>query len=195
MRIFLTGPRGVGKSTLSLEMLNILNFRNRDIYKYFSIDEYRIKYSDGSLEGEKLAYMRFIGDCGIHDEQNCIIECTGRSIYFPELMQQIDLSLSFFLFCDFEERQKRIQERSKAPVPFPYIFNDKKDSPEFDTFRTNIQINTNIPVEDNISYMMGMIKVCEEDFFKKRMYLNMCKFYSRKSELSIDFLTQQKIYK
>lgn len=69
MRIFILGNINSGKSYRVNQLSKIYN---KNIYQ---IDEYRKKYSDGTIESEELCKKKFVDDV-IRDE-NCIVEFSG----------------------------------------------------------------------------------------------------------------------
>jgi adenylate kinase family enzyme len=118
-KIFLIGGVCSGKTTIC----NIL--KNSFGFKYLAIDEYRQKFSDGSLEGEKLAYQNFIKDVNsIESENAVVVECSGLSQYFEELETK-----HCFIFHlevgEMEAKNRQVQRELSGykKVPFPYIFN------------------------------------------------------------------------
>ena len=83
-----------------------------------SIDEYRIKYGDGSKLGEINAWQVLIDDIEIYLTENktVIFESSGtawRTKYFP-------LGLAIYINTPLQECRNRIEKRGKTNVPWPY---------------------------------------------------------------------------
>ena len=118
-KIFLIGGVCSGKTTIC----NIL--KNSFGFKYLAIDNYRQKFGDGSLEGEKLAYQKFIQDVNsIESESPIVVECSGLSQYFEELETK-----NCFIFhlevSEMEAKYRQVQRGLSGYLapPFPYHFN------------------------------------------------------------------------
>jgi len=71
MKIFLFGNVGSGKSTIAHEIV-----AQHPEIEYLAIDEYRKRFSDGSMEAEKATQQRFVGDVTL-DAKIQLIECSG----------------------------------------------------------------------------------------------------------------------
>ncbi len=114
MRIIVTGNINAGKTYVTQKLNKIL----KD-YKSIRIDDYRIKYSDGSFESDKKTLEIFSIDCA--KEENAIIEMSGvgKSAYALKeklnnskyILVQIDTSLDTCL--------SRIESKDFNVVPYP----------------------------------------------------------------------------
>jgi adenylate kinase family enzyme len=119
-KIFIIGGVCSGKTTIC----NIL--KNSFGFKYLAIDEYRQKFGDGSLEGEKLAYQKFIQDVNsIESESPIVVECSGLSQYFDEL-ETVRRFIFHLEVSEIESKFRQVQRELNGykKVPFPYLFNE-----------------------------------------------------------------------
>ena len=143
-KIFLIGGVCSGKTTIC----NIL--KNSFGFEYLAIDNYRMKFSDGSLEGEKLAYQKFIQDVNSIESENAIVvECSGLSQYFEEL----ETRNCFIFHLEVSEMESKFRqvERNKngyLSPPFPYVFNKVST---FDDYSTRFP-NTEFTYIESESY-------------------------------------------
>jgi hypothetical protein len=177
---------GVGKSTLASSLLTSLN-RDQDTYKYLSIDNYRLLYSDGSLVGEQKAYDIFLNDCQMYTHS--VIECTGLSVHFNTLLAQatwrskkysktdpVEMAstilhanpyeasnlknLVFYCFCNDIERRDRVRSRDKQSIPFPkeYTNIEEYSSSKF-VPSVNVELDMEESVKENVLWINKYIDV------------------------------------
>jgi adenylate kinase family enzyme len=170
-KIFLIGGVCSGKTTIC----NIL--KNSFGFKYLAIDEYRQKFGDGSLEGEKLAYQKFIQDVNSIESENAIvIECSGLSQYFEELETK-----NCFVFhlevSEMESKFRQVQREINGykQVPFPYTFN------KITTFDDSISKFGNI----EFTYIQS------EDYSPEHIALSICKLLIKKHKNKIPKNTKE----
>jgi len=115
--ILLIGNMYSGKTTLAKEL------EKKTKFKRFSIDDYRIKYGDGTVPGENKAWDKLYKDAVI--AKYCILDSTGLS-------KQIDTRIWGMIFkigilCKLVDlNERRIKEDHR--VPFPYNFTDIEES-------------------------------------------------------------------
>ena len=119
-KIFIIGGVCSGKTTIC----NIL--KNSFGFVYLAIDDYRLNFSDGSLQGEKLAYQKFIKDVNsIESEKPIVIESSGLSQYFDEL-ETVRRFIFHLEVSELEAKFRQVERELSGykKVPFPYIFNE-----------------------------------------------------------------------
>jgi hypothetical protein len=116
MKILLFGNVGCGKSTLSMEVLKMHNDFN-----LLSVDDFRRKFGDGTMEKERLAKENFIKaiDSGF---LNQIIECSGLGdtgeMVFQRLSNTKDVIIVFVLLVNSEICIERLSHRV-WDIPYP----------------------------------------------------------------------------
>ena len=118
-KIFFIGAVCSGKTTVAKILKNVFGF------VYLAIDDYRVKFGDGSLEGEKLAYQHFIQDVNsIESELPIVVECTGLSQYFEELETK-NCFIFHFEVSELEAKFRQVERHQNGYLapPFPYHFN------------------------------------------------------------------------
>ena len=143
-KIFIIGAKCTGKTTIAKLLVDLFEFN------FISIDEYRIKFSDGTIAGENLAYQRFISDANNYaNEKPCIIECTGLSYHFEEL--ETKSCFVIYLECSAISAKFREIERSETyqAIPFPYNFNQLSNSLNFlDKFQISFDTFTHFNTDE-----------------------------------------------
>ena len=118
-KVFFIGAVCSGKTTVAKILKDVFGF------VYLAIDDYRVKYSDGSLKGEKLAYQKFIQDVNsIESESPIVIECTGLSQYFEELNTK-GCFIFHFEVSELEAKFRSVERDLSGYThpPFPFVFN------------------------------------------------------------------------
>ncbi len=114
MKIFVVGNINSGKSYIVSKLRKI--FPN---YKVLSIDEYRIKHSDGSLDSELNTRNIFANDILRHS--NAIIEFSGGSTITNLFIDELKLN-SFVIIEVYEDVNtclKRIKDKDFSKIPYP----------------------------------------------------------------------------
>ena len=116
--IILNGNIGSGKSTVANILSGITNI------PIHAIDDYRIKYSDGTINGENYVWMRFLNET--RNIPIFIFDSTGISKKVPEIAKNKEI---FNLFIDTNEKMclKRfiLNERN---IPYPYHYSTTEES-------------------------------------------------------------------
>ena len=116
MKILLFGNVGCGKSTLSGE---ILKFKEQ--FRLLNIDDFRRKFSDGSMKMEIIAKERFIEAIEV-ENSNQIIECSGLGdtgeMVFQKLYYTNDVIIVYLLLVDSTTCIKRLTNRV-WDIPYP----------------------------------------------------------------------------
>ncbi len=115
MIIFVFGNINSGKTTLIREIED--NFPD---YPVLSIDEYRIKYGDNSIEREEVAVSNFIND--IFSNDKCIVEFTGRGNIADRIIERLSGEQCLILKLDTDEDIciSRIEEKDFNAIPYPF---------------------------------------------------------------------------
>lgn len=116
-KIIVIGGICSGKTTIS-KLFQEIGF------KHISIDRFRYRYSDGTIQGEHKAYNEYIKYANNY-ENHSIIECTGLSYRYSEIEKRGAHFL--YLWCSALTGKFRQVERevSGYPViPFPYTKSD-----------------------------------------------------------------------
>lgn len=114
MKIFILGNINSGKSYVITKLKNI--FPN---YQILTIDNYRIKYADGSLEKELETRKLFADDILKYD--NAIIEFSGGKTITDLFINELKVN-SFIIIEVYEDVNvciKRIKDKDFSKVPYP----------------------------------------------------------------------------
>lgn len=109
MKILICGNISSGKGTLIKSVLERL-----DNFEHIAIDDYRLRYGDGTQDGEDRAREQFIFD--IRFSENCLVECTGVGKLFSMVKPEVDYR--FLLSTDPSECERRFNDRG-TEVPLP----------------------------------------------------------------------------
>ena len=114
--VHIIGNIGAGKTTLSNEMKEAF-----PEFKILSIDNYRLKYADGTKDGENLAWEKLLTDVQKYNEDNkyILLESSGTSWrikYFPT-------NAIVYVDTPIEICSERIRKRGKTNVPWCYTSN------------------------------------------------------------------------
>jgi len=114
MRIFVFGNINSGKSHLG-KLLS----KRYDQYNELKIDEFRVRYGDGTKEGDILAQNKFID--AVLSSTNAIIECTGYGPLGKKLSAQILNRNDIILFVSTPARIciDRIKDKDFSRIPYP----------------------------------------------------------------------------
>ncbi|RLD58218.1 MAG: hypothetical protein DRJ05_08380 [Bacteroidetes bacterium] len=116
MKILLFGSIAAGKTTIAQELS-----RQHPAFEIISIDDFRKKHGDYTLDGEKTAIENFVG--AIKNNSNQIIEASGLGIPGSEIYEKIagfgeDTVLLIILYVQINEIKKRIKDKV-WDTPFP----------------------------------------------------------------------------
>lgn len=114
MRIFVVGNINSGKSYTVKKLSQIF-----PDYPVLAIDQYRIKYADGSIEKEEATRKRFAND--IIQNKDAIIEFTGGSNITDLFMDKIRQNSSVVLEikANIGDCLKRIEDKDFSIIPYP----------------------------------------------------------------------------
>ena len=122
MRIFVFGNINAGKTFL-VSKLKDDYFPN---YPVLSIDKYRKKYGDNSIEKEIFSQDKFVED--VFKTKDCIVECTGlgplgKKLYYKQpFKNDIILYIKTPINIGIEEQEQNgVTVPSKAPTIFAPI--------------------------------------------------------------------------
>ena len=114
MKTFIFGNAGSGKTTL------LKRIKETSAIELFSIDDFRRKYGDGSINGEKLARLHFLDQVCSNKDQ--VIECTGIGEVALSLFRKVEQTderiLIITLLVPAEICKKRLTNRV-FDVPYP----------------------------------------------------------------------------
>lgn len=136
-KIIIIGGVCSGKTTIS-KLFQELGF------KHISIDKFRFIYSNGTIQGENIAYNKFIEYANNYTE-NCIIECTGLSYRYNELEKH--MAHFIYLECETIDSKYRQVDRELEGyplIPFPYQIKNNFDL-------------SNVEFEDKIGYPLDLM--------------------------------------
>lgn len=114
MHIYIFGNLNSGKTTLSQQICKRL-----PSYSYLSLDEYRVKYSDGSLLGEQQACDHFVS--AVNQVTDAIIEFSGYGPVAEKLQIQFKKKQGVLIYCsrDIEESISTIDDQKYKKIPYP----------------------------------------------------------------------------
>jgi adenylate kinase family enzyme len=116
MRIFIVGNINSGKTTLSKKLHMINNF------KILSIDDFRIRYSDGTAEGEELAKRNFLYEIIRNDD--AIIECTASNNIMMHLQSILPKNscLVYKINTHLNVCLDRMNKKDFSKIPYPKYY-------------------------------------------------------------------------
>jgi predicted kinase len=119
---FICGNVAAGKSTL----ISRVKAEYPTVFDFFSIDDFRIEYSNGSLRGENNAWGMLYEKIKRSTAQKIIVESSGTSKHISEIHEKL-LYLGYpfvtiLLECEIEECLQRLSLRTKPEIPFPYKY-------------------------------------------------------------------------
>lgn len=125
MRIFILGNINAGKSTFGLYVLNHLGCIDKS-YKIISIDDFREKYGDFTLNGEIKAQNEFIK--AIKRTENALIEMVGFGDLANEILQNLNKNsvIILYLHISLEICLQRIDSKLDKFKKIPYIESSDK---------------------------------------------------------------------
>ncbi|WP_063661995.1 hypothetical protein [Aliivibrio fischeri] len=114
MHIYIFGNLNSGKTMLSQQICKRL-----PSYSYLSLDEYRVKYSDGSLLGEQQACDYFVS--AVNQVTDAIIEFSGYGPVAEKLQLQFKKKQGVLIYCsrDIEESISTIDDQKYKKIPYP----------------------------------------------------------------------------
>ncbi|MBF4395692.1 hypothetical protein EAY12_20700, partial [Vibrio anguillarum] len=92
MHIYIFGNLNSGKTMLSKQMQGRL-----PEFTYLSLDEYRIRFGDGTEQGEQLACEHFLA--AVKQQENAIVEFTGYGQTASLLTNQLDRKTGILICC------------------------------------------------------------------------------------------------
>lgn len=123
MKILVLGNINSGKSHCIEKITKIF-----PKYQVIKIDDYRIRYGDGTIAKENYTVQQFITDALLIE--NCIIECTGLGLIGKRLKEA--LSQKFFIVLKIEEDLdiclERLKNKSFDDIPYPNYEESIRDS-------------------------------------------------------------------
>lgn len=124
--VIVIGNTNSGKSTF------IKRIKKRSNLKIFSVDDYRLKFSDGSIKGEIDSLNTFLSDLVISLNMNerVIVEIGGIGPLADKLLYIINHkkipTFIFYLVTDEKILKRRIENEKKlTPVPIAYLTIEK----------------------------------------------------------------------
>ncbi len=118
MKILVFGTICAGKSTIAKKITN-----QYPGFDFLGIDDFRLKYSDGTKEGEEKALKKFI-EAVDPSLKNQVIEGSGFGQtgldLFDRLLETRDKIFMLILKVPSEMSLERRKKRKKTKVPFPW---------------------------------------------------------------------------
>ncbi|WP_154180954.1 hypothetical protein [Vibrio furnissii] len=114
MHIYIFGNLNSGKTTLSQQIQ-----RRLPEFPYLSLDEYRIRFGDGTEQGEQLACEYFLA--AVKQQENAIVEFTGYGQTANLLTNQLDRKTGISICCtrDIEQSINSIDDKKYSETPYP----------------------------------------------------------------------------
>lgn len=114
MHIYIFGNLNSGKTTLSQQIQ-----RRLPEFPYLSLDEYRIRFGDGTEQGEQLACEYFLA--AVKQQENAIVEFTGYGQTANLLTNQLDRKTGISICCtrDIEQSINSIDDEKYSETPYP----------------------------------------------------------------------------
>nr|MBF4381899.1 hypothetical protein [Vibrio anguillarum] len=114
MHIYIFGNLNSGKTMLSKQMQGRL-----PEFTYLSLDEYRIRFGDGTEQGEQLACEHFLA--AVKQQENAIVEFTGYGQTASLLTNQLDRKTGILICCtrDIEQSINAIDDEKYSKIPYP----------------------------------------------------------------------------
>lgn len=114
MHIYIFGNLNSGKTTLSQQIQGRL-----PEFPYLSLDEYRIRFGDGTEQGEQLACEYFLA--AVKQQENAIVEFTGYGQTANLLTNQLDRKTGISICCtrDIEQSINSIDDEKYSETPYP----------------------------------------------------------------------------
>ncbi|MGV1717910.1 nucleotidyltransferase domain-containing protein [Vibrio furnissii] len=114
MHIYIFGNLNSGKTTLSQQIQ-----RRLPEFPYLSLDEYRIRFGDGTEQGEQLACEYFLA--AVKQQENAIVEFTGYGQTASLLTNQLDRKTGISICCtrDIEQSINSINDEKYSETPYP----------------------------------------------------------------------------
>lgn len=121
MKIILIGTIGVGKTTVGRWLVHELGL------DFYSIDDLRREFSDGSVAGEYLAYSELIRH--IQGDNPCILEFSGCGIHKHTIRYALSIYKQRHVIIHILLDEKKIRERlNQRLIEIPYPFPSSIDS-------------------------------------------------------------------
>ena len=150
LKVLIIGTLGAGKTTLA----QALSQKTR--YPYVSIDDCRIRYSDGTFEGEDAAWQYFLKACS--DPSPGILEFSGGGPHVCEVSVSLLLSKMSILIIWIDMPHDLCIERASKRniiIPAPFIWDE---------------IDKSVPaIHSGILIAWERIWTAEPDFCTRRM--------------------------
>lgn len=119
LKVLIIGTLGAGKTTLAQALSQEIG------YPYVSIDDCRIRYSDGTIEGEDAAWQNFLMACC--DPSPGILEFSGGGPHVYEVRDSLHCSgmniLIIWIDMPHDLCIKRASKRSVV-IPAPFVWAD-----------------------------------------------------------------------
>lgn len=119
LKVLIIGTLGAGKTTLAQAL------SQKTGYPYVSIDECRIRYSDGTIEGEDAAWQDFLKACC--DPSPGILEFSGGGPHVCEVRDSLLCSgmciLIIWIDMPHDLCINRASKRSVV-IPAPFVWAD-----------------------------------------------------------------------
>ncbi|EOA6587755.1 hypothetical protein ACH7VG_003370 [Vibrio vulnificus] len=114
MHIYIFGNLNSGKTTLSKQIQGRL-----PDFIYLSLDEYRIRFGDGTEQGEQLACEHFLA--AVKQQENAIVEFTGYGQTASLLTNQLDRKTGILICCtrDIVQSINAIDDEKYSEIPYP----------------------------------------------------------------------------
>lgn len=117
MRFFILGNLNSGKTWLSKKLLAYLPEST-----YLALDDFRVRYGDGSFEGENCAIAAFA--MAVINHPDAIIDFSGYGPAAEAIQQKLPLCSGVMLVCSrhYEDCIQTIDPVKYAAVPYPHEY-------------------------------------------------------------------------
>lgn len=125
MRFFILGNINCGKSTLAKHMQLYLKSKGLE-YPILSIDDFRIKYGDGSQEKEDMAQNKFY--LSVKNTRNAIIEMVGFGNIGTKIVENLDKNSCIIIYVESQPdiciKRLKIKNKILERIPYPESINN-----------------------------------------------------------------------